>query len=153
MKKFVLAMLAMVFCMTSCSDNDNEVVNAAQEVAARYEGYINASCAYFSDKVTDDQTLTITSKTVSTVDVNYTSDTWGTFTISDATVVQSGNAYQITGSGSTLMGHAGSEDKEYACSLSGTVADGKAELTFTCPSVMGGLNIVFKSGVAPATEN
>jgi hypothetical protein len=153
MKKFVLAMLAMVFCMTSCSDDDNEVVNAAQEVSAQYDGYISASCAYFSDKVTDDQTLTITSKTVSTVDVNYTSDTWGTFTISDATVVQNGSSYQITGEGITLMGHAGSEAKEYACSLSGTVANGKAELTFTCPAVMGGLNIIFKSGTAPVTAN
>jgi hypothetical protein len=153
MKKFIFAMLAMVFCMTSCSDSDNEVVNVAQEVAAKYEGYTNASCAYFSDQVTDDQTLTITTKTVETVDVTYTSDTWGSFTVNDATVVSNGTSYQITGAGTTLMGHAGSEPKEYACTLSGTIINGKAELTFTCPSVMGGLNIVFKSGSAPTTEN
>ena len=42
--------------------------------------------------------------------------------------------------------------KEYACTLKGTISTTKkaAELTFTAPAVMGGLNMVFKLGTPPS---
>jgi hypothetical protein len=150
MKKILFAMFAMALLVTSCSDSSDEIENVAQDVAAKYEGYANAGCAYFSNSITDNQTVVVTAKTTNTADVTYTSDTWGTFTISDATVAKSGATYYITGSGTTLMGHAGATPKEYDCTLSGIVANGNGEFTFTCPSVMGGLTIKIQQGDVPA---
>lgn len=146
-------MLAMVLLITSCSDSKDDVENLAQEVAAKYEGYANAGCAYFSDSMTDNQAVVVTAKGVNTVDVSYTSDTWGTFTVTDAAVSKNGASYYITGTGTTLMGHAGNAPKEYECSVNGKVTNGTGEFTFTCPSVMGGLTIAIKPGTAPKTED
>jgi hypothetical protein len=153
MKKILFAMFAMALLITSCGDSNDDVENLAQDVAAKYEGYANASCAYFNNSYTDNQTVVVTAKTVNTVDVTYTSDTWGTFTVSDATVAKNGTSYYISGSGTTLMGHAGATPKEYECTLTGTVANGSGVFTFKCPSVMGGLTIELNPGTAPTTEN
>jgi hypothetical protein len=147
-KKSILMMLLVAIFAASCS-SDKENENPAQEIAGKYEGYTSASCAYFSGTVTDDQTVVLTAADADKVNVSYTSDTWGTFTINDATVVRDGAACKIVGDGTTLMGHAGSAANEYQCSLTGSVEGGVAEFTFSCPSVMGGLKIEFKTGTAP----
>jgi hypothetical protein len=148
-KKSILLMLfAAIFAASCSSDKEND--NPAQEIAGKYEGYTNAGCAYFSNTVTADQTVVLTATDVDKVNVSYTSDTWGTFTINNATVSRDGTACKIVGNGSTLMGHAGSAANEYQCSITGSVEGGIAEFTFSCPSVMGGLTISFSQGEIPA---
>lgn len=152
MKKsaFLLLLLTPALALTSCADSDdNEPMNPAEEVAGIYEGHTVASCAYFSGQIAPDQTVTVTPTEGGRVKVGFASSSWGTVTIPGATVTAAGNGYAIEGTGISVMGMEGSESKDYVCNLAGRIADGEAGLTFTCPAVMGGLTIEFKSGPAP----
>lgn len=151
LKFYMLMMALFAFSAVSCSDDDEPVVKPAEEVAASYNGYTIANCQYFSNMVAAGQSIKVEAKSDNTVDVTYTSDTWGEFTIAGATVTAEGDIYTIKGNGTTKMGHAGSE-KEYECSFEGKVQAGKVspEFTFTVPAVMGGMTIKFYEGDAPA---
>jgi hypothetical protein len=155
----MMAMMLMVApVLTSCgSDDDEEVVDtvtAATAVAKEYTGYTEAKSTYFNGMMSDDQTVSIVAVSADKVNISYTSDTWGSFTINNATVTKTDNGYSIVGEGVTAMAHAGQEAKEYACSFSGTVAtDGTPEFVFSVPSVMGGLTITLYPGNAPTTED
>lgn len=142
---FALAALAL----TACSDDD-EIKNYANEIAKTYTGNTEASSTYFNGMTAENQTVTLTAITSETVKIDYTSDTWGTFAINDATVTKSGDVYTITGEGTSTMGMSGQEPKQYECNFTGTVNNGNADFTFTCPAVMGGLNIHFISGETSA---
>lgn len=122
-------------------------------VPGTYSGYTEAKCAYFSDKMSDDQTITISQNSDNTFKISYTSDTWGEFTIENATAQYSNGKFTIAGDGTTQMGHNGSVS-DYACTVEGTIDVAKEDPTFTfsVPTVMGGLTIIFKSGEMPATE-
>ena len=109
-----------------------------------------ASCAYFSNQVSSNQKLAISSTEINKVNVDYASDSWGTISIPDASVIKSGNEYVITGTGTSVMGMQGNGSKEYVCNLSGKIINGTVDFTFTCPAVMGGLNIAFMQGEIPA---
>lgn len=126
---------------------------AAVALPGDYDGYTDASCAYFPSNPADDQELTITAQEGSDkFTVKYVSSTWGEFTIKDVTATANGNKFTLAGSGSTLMGM-GDTKTEYACTLEGTVdvADEANTLfTFKVPAVMGGLTIEFRLGTRPA---
>ncbi|MCM1077502.1 MAG: calycin-like domain-containing protein [Bacteroides sp.] len=149
MKKSVLLMMLLASIATvSCSDDD-DAKDITKNISGQYAGYTVASSRYFSNQVAPDQKLTITSVSADKVDVNFVSSTWGTITIPSATVTESGSDYMIVGEGTSLMGMEGNA-KEYVCNLSGKIVKGEADLTFTCPAVMGGLNIEFMQGEIPA---
>ncbi len=128
-------------------------VPASIVVPGTYSGYTEAKSTYFSGMMADGQEIVITKNTDDTYKVAYTSDTWGEFTIGNATAEYSNGKFTLTGDGSTLMGMNGNT-KEYACSISGTIDVSKddPEFTFSVPTVMGGLSIVFHTGEMPATE-
>lgn len=151
MKKsgFLFLLLTSV-AFASCSDSDDSEKDLAKEIAGQYNGYTVASCAYFSNQVSSNQKLAISSTEINKVNVDYASDSWGTISIPDASVIKSGNEYVITGTGTSVMGMQGNGSKEYVCNLSGKIINGTVDFTFTCPAVMGGLNIAFMQGVIPA---
>lgn len=150
MKKLKLfALLGVMLGMASCS-GDDEPANLSEKVVGNYEGYAVASCQYFSNQVSADQKLTIIPSEINKVDISYVSLTWGTITIEGASLSEANGSIAISGSGKSLMGHAGSEAKEYECNVAGTLNSGNIELTFSCPAIMGGLNIEFKQGEIPA---
>ncbi len=151
MKKsgFLFLLLTSV-AFASCSDSDDSEKDLAKEIAGQYNGYTVASCAYFSNQVSSNQKLAISSTEINKVNVDYASDSWGTISIPDASVIKSGNEYVITGTGTSVMGMQGNGSKEYVCNLSGKIINGTVDFTFTCPAVMGGLNIAFMQGEIPA---
>lgn len=147
--KFLLPLVALL-PLVSCSDSDDEnTVDPAAEIADSYDGYGVASCRYFSNQVSPDQKVTITPSVTGKANVSYVSDSWGTVTISDAAVAAGDGGYILTGKGTSVMGM-GDKTSEYECTLSGTVSNGIAALTFTCPAVMGGLTLEFRQGDIPA---
>ncbi len=144
------AMMALALgAMTACSDDDDKAVDAAAEVAGTYDGWSNASCAYFQDQIEEDQELTITRVADGKVSVQYESESFGTYKVAAATVTESNGKYLIAGEGTTEMGMGGNV-KEYACTMTGTIENHQGNVTFSIPSVMGGLNVVFSTGKAPA---
>lgn len=148
MKKFqLLSLLMIIFALTSCS-NDDDPVNLADGIVGTYTGYTNASSNYFSGMVSDNQTVTITSSELNKANISYVSDTWGTITINNAELSGTDGNLRISGSGKSVMSHAGNT-QEYDCTVAGKLTGKDLELTFTCPAVMGGLKIVFKQGEIP----
>lgn len=151
MKRINFLTLALAaFALASCSsDDDDVIVNPAQEVTGSYKGYAVVSSTYFKNMVAPGETVTITETTSGKVAVKYVSTQWGTVEIPAATVGEKGNDYLLSGTGTSVMGMNGNS-KEYACELNGTVTKGVADLTFSCPAVMGGLTINFMQGDIPA---
>lgn len=149
-KHLMILLLAPVM-LASCSES-NEPENLSDAVAGKYDGYTVAKCAYFDGQVTADQSVTITAAaTANKVDVNFTSTTWGTMTITGATVAAQGDSYLLSGNGTSVMGMNGNSS-EYDCGFTGVITAGEASLSFTCPAIMGGLTISFKTGTAPVAE-
>lgn len=145
----IFSLLMAVITLASCSSNDDPT-NLAPETAGVYSGYTVASCSYFTNMVSSRQDVTITTTELNRINVSYQSDTWGTITISNAELSGTeGNIY-ISGTGKSVMGHAGDAAKEYDCQMEGTLVGKKLELTFSCPAIMGGLTIEFKQGDIPA---
>ncbi len=126
---------------------------ANEYVAGTYSGYTSAAFVYSSTPiVTDDESVTITANDDGTVSLSYASDTWGTTTISAATVTETTSGYTISGSGTAAMtSHSTGTTASYECNVEGTISADKAdaELVFTLPSVMGGTTITFSTGDAP----
>lgn len=150
MKKFqLLSLFMMLFAITSCSNDDDPVTNLAENAVGSYSGYTNASSTYFSGMLSENQTVTISSSSLNKVNINYTSNTWGTITITNAEITGTDGNIHISGAGKSKMTHAGAT-KEYDCTVEGTLIGKELELTFSCPAVMGGLNIEFKQGAIPA---
>lgn len=150
----VMAIVAFAISLTSCKkdktkeDQKQEDVILSEKVAGNYDGYTLASCNYFKDNFTADEKLSITKVDNEKVNITFSSGTWGDFSISNATVTQSGNTYSISGEGKTSMGHGG-QTNEYACNVTATVnATDNATITFNIPAVMGGTSVVFKTGKA-----
>lgn len=146
---FMVAAVAIGFQSCSSDDDDEKTVEKtpAELVAGTYSGYSTGVSTYFSGMVGTDESVTLTPNTDGTVNVAYTSSTWGNTTLSNITVAKSGTDYALSGSGKYSMGHAGSS-KEYDCTVSGTISADKAtySIAFSLPSVMGGLTITFQNG-------
>lgn len=116
-------------------------------VPGTYKGYTEAKSTYFDGMMADNQQIEITKNEDNTYKVSYVSDTWGEFLIEHAEATFENGGFNIKGDGVTKMGMGGNV-KEYTCSITGTIDVSKENPTFTfsVPTVMGGLSIVFKTG-------
>ena len=157
--KFSTLLIFVFALMTACSSDDDDPVvnpNYGTEVAGTYKGYTVATFAYTTIPMTNvDQSVVLTATADNnTVNLTYTSDTWGVFTISGATVTLKDDVYTIVGTGKTVMGMEAATPKEYECTVSGTISKDKkaSSFVFDVPAVMKGLKITFASGEAPTSK-
>jgi hypothetical protein len=148
--KHLFLMIAAGLCAVSCNDDD---ATPSQMVAGTYDGYTWTS--FFNGTYTqlaENEKVSVTTNEDGTVTVIYTSSTWGTSTISAATVVAGTNSYTISGTGtSAITSHSTGTINNYDCTLTGTINADKseAEIVFSLPAVMGGTTITFHKGDAP----
>lgn len=148
---YKLLFVPALIVMAACSSDDDVINNLADEVKGDYEGYTLSSSNFFSNMVTADQKVKIAAtSTLDQANITYTSETLGTTTISGATISGTNGVYTLTGEGKAEMGHGGSTST-YDCTLSGTITNGVADLTFIYPAVMGGFTIEFLQGDVPAS--
>ena len=152
--KNFLAMMAIALCAVACSDDDEktEDVNLAQEVAGTYNGYTSAAFTYSpTPTVTPKETVKVTDKGDSKVDITLTSATWGEYKLTDVPVTLSGSTYSMSGSGNvTIGGYNGGGSSEYPFELKGTIDAAKEEVSFVVTlNIMGGTTITFTEGDAP----
>lgn len=122
-------------------------------LAGSYEGWTNASCAYFESMTAENQTITLSANNDGTFTLAYTSDTWGEFSFTSISATEANGTYTLSGEGTTQMGMNGNVS-EYPCTLSGSIDKSKENVsfTFTVPGVMGGLTITFTLGDMPAAN-
>lgn len=145
--EYVLSMLAVAFCVTACSEKEN--VSTVVDIAGIYDGYVLANCAYFQNKCSADETITVSENTDGTAKITFVSDSWGEYIIPNARMVEKDGAYALSGSGEAKMDMGGNlSSKE--CSFTAVInSTGKAQMKFEVPAVMGGLSIDFATGEAP----
>lgn len=146
--KSVLMMLSVASIMMACDKEDSG--SKTVDFAGSYKGYTLASCNYFQNMISADETVVITKNTDGTATVSFTSATWGTFTITDAQASISGNVCSLSGSGQTQMGMGGSTSA-YDCTFTAEIkSQTDARMEFSIPAVMGGMTLTFQTGDAPA---
>lgn len=146
--KSVLMMLSAAVFMMACDKDENG--SKTVDFAGSYNGYTLASCNYFQNMISPDETVVITKNTDGTATVSFTSATWGTFTITDAQASVSGNVCSLSGSGQTQMGMGGSTSA-YDCTFTAEIkSQTDARMEFSIPAVMGGMTLTFQTGEAPA---
>ena len=146
--KSVLMMLSVASIMMACDKEDSG--SKTVDFAGSYKGYTLASCNYFQNMISADETVVITKNTDGTATVSFTSATWGTFTITDAQASISGNVCSLSGSGQTQMGMGGSTSA-YDCTFTAEIrSQDDARMEFSIPAVMGGMTLTFQTGDAPA---
>lgn len=146
--KSVLMMLSAAVFMMACDKDENG--SKTVDFAGSYNGYTLASCNYFQNMISPDETVVITKNTDGTATVSFTSATWGEFTITDAQASISGNVCSLSGSGQTQMGMGGSTSA-YDCTFTAEIkSQTDARMEFSIPAVMGGMTLTFQTGDAPA---
>lgn len=146
--KSVLMMLSAAVFMMACDKDENG--SKTVDFAGRYNGYTLASCNYFQNMISADETVVLTKNTDGTASVSFTSATWGTFTITDAQASISGNVCSLSGSGQTQMGMNGNTST-YDCTFTAEIrSQTDARMEFSIPAVMGGMTLTFQTGDAPA---
>lgn len=146
--KSVLMMLSAAVFMMACDKDENG--SKTVDFAGRYNGYTLASCNYFQNMISADETVVLTKNTDGTASVSFTSATWGTFTITDAQASISGDICSLSGSGQTQMGMGGSTSA-YDCTFTAEIkSQTDARMEFSIPAVMGGMTLTFQTGDAPA---
>ena len=146
--KSVLMMLSVASIMMACDKEDSG--SKTVDFAGSYKGYTLASCNYFQNMISPDETVVITKNTDGSASVSFTSATWGTFTIIDAQASISGNVCSLSGSGQTQMGMGGSTSA-YDCTFTAEIkSQTDARMEFSIPAVMGGMTLTFQTGDAPA---
>lgn len=100
--------------------------------------FIYGSLSYEGD------TVTVTAVSETTVDVTYTNEDWGEFSLSDLSVTEnSDGSYSLSGEGEAdLSSHSGSTSG-YAYTFEATISSDCSDYTFTfdLPSVMSGTTI------------
>lgn len=146
--KSVLMMLSAAVFMMACDKDENG--SKTVDFAGSYNGYTLASCNYFQNMISADETVVITENTDGTATVSFTSATWGEFTITDAQASISGDICSLSGSGQTQMGMGGSTSA-YDCTFTAEIkSQTDARMEFSIPAVMGGMTLTFQTGDAPA---
>ena len=146
--KSVLMMLSVASIMIACDKEDSG--SKTVDFAGSYKGYTLASCNYFQNMISADETVVITKNTDGSASVSFTSATWGTFTITDAQASVSGDICSLSGSGQTQMGMGGSTSA-YDCTFTAEIkSQTDARMEFSIPAVMGGMTLTFQTGDAPA---
>ena len=145
--KTILTLCVVAFCSMACDKKNNDPQPI--DFAGNYTGYTLASCSYFQNMVSADESVVITKNADGSASVSFTSETWGKFTISNAQVSMSDKLCTLTGSGQTQMGMSG-QTASYDCSFSAEIkSQTEAHMKFTIPTVMGGMTLEFKTGTAP----
>ena len=77
----------MLCACAACNDDKNEETPLNQVVAGKYDGYTKAVAQYFPlGQYADKQSITLTPNDNGTVNIAYTSESFGEFSISNATV-------------------------------------------------------------------
>lgn len=146
--KSVLMMLSAAVFMMACDKDENG--SKTVDFAGNYDGYTLASCNYFQNMISPDETVVITKNTDGTATVSFTSATWGEFTITDAQASVSGDVCSLSGNGQTQMGMGGSTSA-YDCTFTAEIkSQTDARMEFSIPAVMGGMTLTFQTGDAPA---
>lgn len=146
--KSVLMMLSAAVFMMACDKDENG--SKTVDFAGSYNGYTLASCNYFQNMISADETVVLTKNTDGTASVSFTSATWGEFTVTDAQASISGNVCSLSGSGQTQMGMGGSTSA-YDCTFTAEIkSQTDARMEFSIPAVMGGMTLTFQTGDAPA---
>ncbi len=146
--KSVLMMLSAAVFMMACDKDENG--SKTVDFAGSYNGYTLASCNYFQNMISADETVVITENTDGTATVSFTSATWGEFTITDAQASINGNVCSLSGSGQTQMGMNGNTST-YDCTFTAEIkSQTDARMEFSIPAVMGGMTLTFQTGDAPA---
>lgn len=146
--KSVLMMLSAAVFMMACDKDENG--SKTVDFAGRYNGYTLASCNYFQNMISADETVVLTKNTDGTASVSFTSATWGEFTVTDAQASVSGGLCTLSGSGQTQMGMGGSTSA-YDCTFTAEIkSQTDARMEFSIPAVMGGMTLTFQTGDAPA---
>lgn len=146
--KSVLMMLSAAVFMMACDKDENG--SKTVDFAGSYNGYTLASCNYFQNMISADETVVITENTDGTATVSFTSATWGEFTITDAQASVSGDICSLSGCGQTQMGMGGSTSA-YDCTFTAEIkSQTDARMEFSIPAVMGGMTLTFQTGDAPA---
>lgn len=146
--KSVLMMLSAAVFMMACDKDENG--SKTVDFAGSYNGYTLASCNYFQNMISADETVVLTKNTDGTASVSFTSATWGEFTVTDAQASVSGALCTLSGSGQTQMGMGGSTSA-YDCTFTAEIkSQTDARMEFSIPAVMGGMTLTFQTGDAPA---
>lgn len=146
--KSVLMMFSVASVMMACDKEDSG--SKTIEFAGSYNGYTLASCNYFQNMISPDETVLIAENTDGTASVSFTSATWGEFTITDAQASVSGDLCSLSGSGQTQMGMGGSISA-YDCTFTAEIrSQTDARMEFSIPAVMGGMTLTFQTGDTPA---
>ena len=146
--KSVLMMLSAAVFMMACDKDENG--SKTVDFAGSYNGYTLASCNYFQNMISADETVVITKNTDGTASVSFTSATWGEFTITDAQASVNGDLCTLSGSGQTQMGMNGNTST-YDCTFTAEIrSQDDARMEFRIPAVMGGMTLTFQTGDAPA---
>lgn len=146
--KSVLMMLSAAVFMMACDKDENG--SKTVDFAGSYNGYTLASCNYFQNMISADETVVLTKNTDGTASVSFTSATWGEFTVTDAQASVSGDLCTLSGSGQTQMGMGGSTSA-YDCTFTAEIrSQDDARMEFSIPAVMGGMTLTFQTGDAPA---
>lgn len=146
--KSVLMMLSAAVFMMACDKDENG--SKTVDFAGSYNGYTLASCNYFQNMISADETVVLTKNTDGTASVSFTSATWGEFTITDAQATVNGDLCTLSGSGQTQMGMNGNTST-YDCTFTAEIkSQTDARMEFSIPAVMGGMTLTFQTGDAPA---
>lgn len=151
-------MLLAVLFMVSCDKDDPtepENVNFAKEIEGKYDGYTSGAFQYSpTPLITSDESVSITANENGAASIVCTSKTWGDFKFENVKVTPESNGYKIEGAGKTVMGMSADEEKEYDCTVAGTISKDKKDVSilFEVPAVMGGVKITFLPGEAPADQ-
>lgn len=146
--KSIFMMLSVSALMMGCDKDENG--SKTVDFAGNYDGYTLASCNYFQNMISPDETVVITKNTDGTATVSFTSATWGEFTITDAQASVSGDVCSLSGNGQTQMGMGGSTSA-YDCTFTAEIkSQTDARMEFSIPAVMGGMTLTFQTGDAPA---
>lgn len=146
--KSVLMMLSAAVFMMACDKDENG--SKTVDFAGSYNGYTLASCNYFQNMISADETVVLTKNTDGTATVSFTSATWGEFTITDAQATVNGDLCTLSGSGQTQMGMGGSTSA-HDCTFTAEIkSQTDARMEFSIPAVMGGMTLTFQTGDAPA---
>ncbi|MCI5717023.1 MAG: calycin-like domain-containing protein [Alistipes sp.] len=120
-------------------------------LAGTYDGYTSAGCAYFENRYTDGESLTMTAAGDGTLSLAFESASWGRFEVASVDIARDGNIYTLTGNGSVAMGMGGATSS-YDFTLTGSVNASRDDYSFKfeVPAVMGGLTITLFPGSAPS---
>ena len=145
-----IAAICAIACKKGTTEDPKTDEPKTFNISGKYNGYLVASCKYFKDKCTANETIVISNNSDGTVNITLDSKVWGAIKINNAQVNEKLGTCSITGNGTAQMGM-GEKKSSYKCTCKAVVhTKEKTEAEFIIPDVMGGLTIKFKTGEVKA---